>query len=365
MSEKLKINIFNKPFSDEIIERFLNIRENFYEGEYFYFSEKDIHKMMIGYYANNPDYDFCILIADKDGKDVARAVVGTCVNMPWAFFGFFECEDDEELFRVFSDKMLETARLLGKDELRGPVDFNGVHGWCFLEYRWNEDWWVSDSYHKPYYPGMLKAIGWEPAEEMVSFLVNKGNIDFVSLLVDDAKKKIEDAGIKAVQFTEIPKEKWIPEVADLANQIFNLSDHCYVKTDPLIMTMYIEKLLAYMMEPESFVLYYHGEKLIGYEMCSTNFIDLLCNPDGTKNHPNPSARDPYKIWGSFYTAVLPEYRNVLPAYVWFRMAAFSKERFESNLSGRRVNMRYGWTKKTLNEGATPMQKYVFLKKLIK
>jgi len=321
--------------------------------------------MMVNYYTYREDYSFCIILAERDGVDVARAVVGKSLNLPWPFFGMFECEEDKELFLLMDQKIIETARLFGSDEIRGPIDFSGVHSWAFTSYRNNGDWWFPDKWQKEYYHPMFTDMGWETAEHLTSFILSEATHTNLMEDITGKEKRMHDAGVRAFHFTEIPMEKWLNDMPELVINTFNIRDHAFVKEDTFFMELYLGNITSIITNPESGMLYYKGDELVALEICYQNFIDLICNPDGKKTPPDKSVRDRLPYWGSLFTAVKNEYRDSVAAYVWARMAWYPKNVLGSYACGRRINSRYGWSKRMIADGSEIMQAYTFLKKSLR
>jgi len=130
----------------------------------------------------NPFYrhgEILPILARRGGRVVGRiaAIRNTLHesfhNEPVGFFGFFECEDDNEAAAALVGAAAEFCRSRGLTRLRGPTnpDTNGDCG--LLVDGFDEAPPVMMSHGKRYYDSLLRACGLEKARDLVAYIVEE------------------------------------------------------------------------------------------------------------------------------------------------------------------------------------------------
>ena len=323
----------------EQLERFLGLRERLYSEEYFYYPETDLHSFLLGYYGQRPDYAFELLLAEQaDGVDVARVLVGRCENWPWAFFGFFECADDPVVFSTLMDAACGVARRLGADELRGPIELNAMHNWMFLTSDDGSGRWVGDPYHKPHHPHMFEAAGWEPADQSISGIYRpEANERLVSNL-PEAGDRLDREGYRLVRLGDVPEETLFEGIWDVVRASFTPELHRFIPVEYGLFREYNRALVPRLKDPHSLLAYMKDDTMAGFALSYENFIEDLCNPDGSKQRP--LSAQPSKCRFALKTiAVAPDFRgSTVYTGLLATVGEFTQRRYGHGLAWRRTNV---------------------------
>jgi GNAT superfamily N-acetyltransferase len=130
-------------------------------------------------------------LARRDGKPVGRisAIVNGMHNRVHedrtGFFGFYECEPNDETARALLAAAEEWLRAKGMDTARGPANpsMNDTAGMLVDGFQWPP--FVLMTYNPRYYPGQLESAGYEKAMDLYAYMllqteVNRKKIDRVA-----------------------------------------------------------------------------------------------------------------------------------------------------------------------------------------
>ena len=336
-SDAITIHRF-APQPGELLERFLALRESIYADDYFAYPETGAERMMLGYYAARRDYRFELLLAERAGRDVARVLVGRNQSYEFAFFGFFECANDLDVFRALMENACGVARETGLSELRGPIELNALHGWCFLDASETGGRWIGDPYHRAYYPALFRAEGWPVADRSVSGVVHPSAHLSIRKMRGEAEEKVAQLGIKVYRLGEVPEERLLEDAWRLVCDTFTTADHRYVPIELPVFRAQTATVLAHLKDPASFLAMYRDDECVGFLLSYANFIDEVCNRDGRKVRPDDRAlRTPFSMKT---TAVSARYRK---AGVWSALlsqyAEHAEQHYGHPTAWRRTNVR--------------------------
>jgi len=279
--------------SGELMDRFLKIHKDFYSNDYYYYDETSSHLSLFNYYSKRPGFDLVFLIGECQGKDVARTLISTCSEYDWASFGFFECVNDPIIFQSLEKEMLDVAKSMSKTEVRGPIEINAFHGWQFLLWSETQERWFADPYHKPYYPVLFEQQDWSQSDPSVSWVMSK---DLVSLILMKFSQPDE---VIIKKLGEVEPEIFLPQIYDIMIGEFTSELHRFIPIEMDVFLSQYSKILGYLDDPYDLLMYYdknNSNYLLGVTLTYTNFIDKLCNPDGSKPLPDPATRQGAR-WG--------------------------------------------------------------------
>ncbi len=322
----------------ESLDRFVQLRDAIYRHDYYYYPEMDTERRLLSYYARRPDYHFQLILAEEDsGREAARVLVGRCEALPFGFFGFFECPEDAGLFADLMNEAARLARGLGASELLGPIDLNGLHNWQFLTSSENEERWVGDPYHRPYYPQLFARSGWEVSDESTSGVINVGVQRSLLAALPQTLREMEASGMRLVRRNEISLEELLPKAWRLSLEVFTPEANRLIPVEFEVFRTQVEPVLRMFDDPYSTLGLFKGDDLIGYALCYANFIHRLCNPDGTKTPPRMDR--PALVFAPKTVAVSPNYRGgVAWKAIFLTLIQQGLERFEGRGGWRRLNV---------------------------
>lgn len=293
----------------ELLERFLALRERIYADDYFFYSDADLYRQLIDYYARRPDYRFTLLLAEgPGGEDAARIVVGRQAGMSWGFFGLFECADDAQVFGALTGTAREIARELGADRLLGPWDFNSLHGWMFQLDAAGRERWVGDLYHRAYYPDLFRRAGWAVADEAVSGVVGVAAQARLRARLAVMPDRLRRQGFELVKRFDLPDHDLLRLIWELVGASFTPDRHRYVPVEYEFFHATQLPALRRLRDPDGVLGYRKDGAMVAYGTAFVNFIDELCNPGGSKGPPRDVVREPARFSVNA-TAVAPAHRG--------------------------------------------------------
>ncbi len=136
------------------------------------------HKGLVGfkkdaYYIRNKIQTF---LARRDGKVVGR--IAAIVNQGHldlyhdnrGFFGFFECEDNQETANALFETARAWLREKGITNIRGPMNPSMNHEVGLLIDGFHNHPMFMMTYNKPYYQNLVEGYGFEKSQDMYAFV---------------------------------------------------------------------------------------------------------------------------------------------------------------------------------------------------
>jgi len=117
-------------------------------------------------------------IAIRDNKIVGRIAVilnnnhNKFHNEKTAFFGFFECINDQEVANALFDKVKNWAKEKGMNILRGPANFSSNDNWGLLIDAFNLPPVIMMPYNPPYYKDLIENYGFKKVKDIVAYKLN-------------------------------------------------------------------------------------------------------------------------------------------------------------------------------------------------
>lgn len=115
------------------------------------------------------------LVAYRDGKRVGR-IVGVvddnhnrCHEEKTAFFGFFECVNDQKVAHKMLDEIAKWAKGRGMNTLRGPMNPSTNHECGLLVEGFNAPPSVMMTYNPPYYAKLLENWGLGKSKDLYAY----------------------------------------------------------------------------------------------------------------------------------------------------------------------------------------------------
>ena len=90
-----------------------------------------------------------------------------------AFFGMFECVNDQKVATALFEAGFEWARARGLTRITGPKGFTALDGMGLLVKGFEHRAALGQAYNPPYYDSLLRGLGFETAIELVSGYLNR------------------------------------------------------------------------------------------------------------------------------------------------------------------------------------------------
>jgi hypothetical protein len=363
VAKDLKVCKFKFSDSRELTDKFLLLRERIYWDDYYYYNDTSGYRRILDYYSTRSNYDFEMVLIEENGDPIARAVAGVCDELSWAFFGMFECIDDKRIFNILMNEAISFAKSKGKKEIRGPFDFNGVHGWSFLISSSTPERWVGDPYHKSYYPKMFAGDGWQQVDKMYSCYASDKSMEYFIDYHHKVKDEMLARGLRREVYGDRPFEEYLSPLISLINRNFDSVENKHVRVEASLMKEELMKMSYFIKEPEWLMMFFLGDEMIGYNYGFANFIDDLCNPGNLKSAPDPSERVK-PMFSNKNFSVISSARDMFSKFILSYTYVYAESRYKNTIGGRRMLYEGHWGKVNLNKGVFVTQDYAAFSKNI-
>lgn len=261
--------------------RFVDLPHRLYRDEPMWLPPMRMDEMK-ALHPRHPFYrhsEAAFFLALRDGRAVGR--IGVFEHRPAnqyhdntsAYFGYFESEDDDTVARALIDAAREWASQRGLTEIVGPKGLLPSDGHGILVEGFDHPPVVGVAHHHPYYDGLLRRVGLEPAADYLS-----GHLD-VSHPVPDAVFEAADAamiegGYTLKTFTTKRDLKpWILQLGRMYNDAMS-GNWEYVPVDDVEIEAMADQLLP-IADPRLIFLLMHGEEVAGYLLILPDVSDAI------------------------------------------------------------------------------------------
>ncbi|MGN0689550.1 MAG: hypothetical protein ACI4KH_03915 [Oscillospiraceae bacterium] len=122
-------------------------------------------------------FSFTGFVCFKDGVLSARCAVTLYPEKDFAYIGFFECTDDEDVAFALIKSAEEFAKKNGRKKLIGPVDASFWISYRMKADRFDKLPYLSEPYCKEYYPRLWEKCGFAVSERYISNIYEKFSSD--------------------------------------------------------------------------------------------------------------------------------------------------------------------------------------------
>jgi len=134
-----------------------------------------------------------------------------------AFFGFFECVQDQALASSMLDEITKWARSRGMKTVRGPMNPSTNHECGLLVEGFDDSPNIMMTYNPPYYMGLLETWGLKKAKDLLAYEIDGRKVKFSERLMAQAER-LRSSG--HVTFREVNMKEFDKEV-ELILSIYN------------------------------------------------------------------------------------------------------------------------------------------------
>jgi hypothetical protein len=201
------------------LRRFIEIPYKLYRGDAHWIAPLRIAQKDILNTKKHPFYqtsDVEMFLAEREGRIVGRvmAIVNHAHNEfhneRAGFFGFFECENDQQAAAALFDAARDWVRARGVGVIRGPVNPSTNYECALLVEGFDLDPMVMMPYNPPYYAELLEGYGMKKAMDLYAYdiaadyfnhsnklqrvaerLRNKSNIKVRTVNMKDFRNEVE------------------------------------------------------------------------------------------------------------------------------------------------------------------------------
>jgi GNAT superfamily N-acetyltransferase len=136
-------------------------------------------------------------LALRDGEVVGRISahvdhrLNEFQNNDWGLFGFFECENDQEVADALFKAAEDWNRARGRDRMVGPFDFSTNHECGLLVDGYDLKPQVLEFWHHPYYQQLIENAGLAKAMDLYKYFLDVSDREKILPVVFELAEKVE------------------------------------------------------------------------------------------------------------------------------------------------------------------------------
>lgn len=209
-----------------------------------------------------------LLLARRDGRPVGRLAVLDHANYNrfngtrTAFFGLFECEDDEPAAEALFSAGFAWSRRRGLDTVQGPQGFTAMDGLGLLVEGFEHRPAFGIPYHLPYYERLLQAQGFEASGDILSGYLGP-DVQFPERIHQVAARVLERRGLRVGRFrSRRDLRRLAPALGDLYNQSLGGTSGNVPLTGEEIES--IARQMVAFADPKLIKILYKGDQPVGF-----------------------------------------------------------------------------------------------------
>ena len=177
------------------------------------------------------------ILAYQDGKPVGRIVGIVDDNHNRfhkelvAFFGFFECIDDQKVAKLLFDEVLRWAKTRGMGILRGPMNPSTNHECGLLVEGYDDRPAVMMTYNPVYYSRLFEKWGLKKAKDLYAYLIDGRKIKISEKLLAQAER-LKQGGVVTFRTIDVKDfDNEIERILEIYNDAWE-SNWGFVPMDP-------------------------------------------------------------------------------------------------------------------------------------
>lgn len=299
------------------------------------------------------------LIYDDNDKAVGRFAVTTYKGDNTAYFGFYECIDDDKAAKYLFDEAVSFCKSKGYKKIVGPVD-----GSFWQKYRlkinlFDVPPYTGEPYNKPYYLKQFTDNGFSVSEHYTSNHFRAIDESYKNAKYEDRFKAFTDSGYRIESPTTDNFDKVIDEVYHMIMELY--SDFPIFKALSIEDFREIYGSYKLIMNMSMTKIAYYKDKAVGFYISIPDYsnsvyhLNLLSLPKITKIKKSP------KQYVMLYMGVRPEHKGLGKALVYSIMQELEKNKLPSIGALARDGKP---TQKYASDDVTDVYEYVLLERMI-
>lgn len=342
---------------DKCIKDFLSLPKAIYSSKDNMEDPDTMKSILLGQHPLSKYFTLDKYLVYDDQKPVGRFIITTYENDSTAYFGFYECLDNDEYAKFLFDSAYEVAKTGGYDRLTGPVDASFWIKYRLKINRFDVLPYTGEPYNRDYYFKQFKDNGFIVKEHYISNEFRSVDETYVN---EKFEKRYEEF-ISLGYSIESPKpedfDKTIDIVYKMVTELYSdfpifkavkIEDFREVfKSYKSIMNMSMTKIAYYNGEPVGFYVSVPDYGNIVYHLNPVNIAKIL----SLRKHP--------KKYVMLYMGVDQNHRGLGKAIVY----AIMKELMASGLPSIGALARDGKvTQDYAHDEVTDVYEYVLMER---
>lgn len=150
------------------IKDFILVSKNLYDKDTHCEDAKDMRKILLGEHPLSKYFELTKFLIYDGSKPVARFIITRYPDDSTAYFGFYECEDNDETAAYTFKVATDYAKEKGFDKIVGPVNASFWIGYRLKINLFSRKPYTGEPYNKDYYFKQFKDNGFAVSEHYTS-----------------------------------------------------------------------------------------------------------------------------------------------------------------------------------------------------
>lgn len=214
-------------------DSFFKVPFNVYDTESPYVAtfRPELKKMLS---TDNPIFeseeDYSFFTAFKEHLPVGRITVHIHRNFnkryasQTAYFGFFECIDDQAIADKLFSHAVQWAESRGCEKLTGNFNLTAMQEMGVVVSGFDKAPYTAQMFGQPYYPKLMKMAGLGETYPMSTYEVDLNALSVARLIGPKQKELIQDDSFRFIPVTRKVYKKYQDEILELFNKGFDEND---------------------------------------------------------------------------------------------------------------------------------------------
>ena len=296
------------------------------------------------------------LIYDEK-KAVGRFAVTEYPNDDTAYFGFYECVDDDSAAAFLFEQAAKFCKNKGFKRMIGPVDASFWQKYRLKINLFDRAPYTGEPYNKPYYYKQFLAGGFDVAEHYTSNYFHAVDNSYTNEKYEQRYKNFIESGYRIESPTQETFDSIIDDVYYMITELY--SDFPVFKSLSIEDFREIYSSYKLIMNMSMTKIAYYKDKAVGFYISIPDYSNAVYHIDPIKLIEIMKIKKSPQRYVMLYMGVRPEHRGLGKALVY----SIIKELMENKLPSIGALARDGKiTQKYVIEEAEQVYEYVLLKK---
>ena len=342
---------------DKYIKDFLSLAKVIYTSKDNMEDPDTMKSILLGQHPLSKYFKLDKFLVYDENKPVGRFAITTYENDRTAYFGFYECLNNDEYAKFLFDSCYEFVKNGPYDKIQGPVDASFWIKYRLKINRFDIAPYTGEPYNKDYYFKQFKDNGFEVKEHYISNEFRSVDETYVNEKFEQRYEEFIELGYKI----ESPKtedfEKTIDEVYRLVTELY--SDFPVFKDVKIEDFREVFKSYKTIMNMSMTKIAYYDGKAVGFYVSVPDYGNIVYHLNPVNIARILKLRKHPKKYVMLYMGVDQNHRGLGKAIVY----AIMKELMESGLPSIGALARDGKvTQDYAHDDVTDVYEYVLLER---
>lgn len=345
--------------TEDTIRKFLALPGRLYSQKTITGNRAEEEELLRGTHMLSHYFTLSAWIAEEDGIPLGRCALTEYPDDPTAYFGFFECEENQAAADLLIGTVEAAAAQKGYLSLEGPLDASLWIRYRFKANHFDRPPYCGEPYNLPYYPSLFTHCGFSVKEEYVSNQYRK--LSKTQFSLPKYQKRYEEFLSRGYVIRSPRPGEWEQTVREVYRMVSRLYTS-FLTYKPITEEEFVRYLSAYQSVADLSMIkiaYWQG-RAVGFFMGLPNYGNLASR----KKSPAVLCRALVKKlhcsdYVLLYMGVEPEHQGLGKALTHAIMAELAKKGAVSiGALIRQGNVNYNYADEVMED----RYRYVFMEK---